>query len=324
MKIVRNRHISVIIPSWNGLEFLKTCLPSLKKQTFKNFEVIVVDNGSTDGSSSYITTYFPSYRVIKLEKNYGFAKAVNIGIKQSEGDYIFLLNNDTEVHKECLKYLIQAFKKNPEASFISAKMLNYYKRDLIDNAGDQIDASGHLIVRGLNKKDGPEFNKACPLFLATGGGTLIKKRLFNPPVGGFDEDFFFYMEDADFFFRAQLMGFKGFFEPKAKIYHVRMGTSSKNPKLSEYLVFKNMMMVIIKNFPLKLLLHNFNWLKIILVNLNTVRYLALKGMFLEALKAEFEIILSLPKLLKKRAGVQRKKKVSDQYIIDNVLEKRLI
>src|SRR3989344_1488598 len=100
--------VSVIIPNWNGKDLLKTCLTSLQEQTFKDFEVVMVDNGSGDGSLEYIQKNFPKVKVVILDKNYGFAKAVNMGIKSSESEYLFLLNNDTEVNRDCLKHLVRA------------------------------------------------------------------------------------------------------------------------------------------------------------------------------------------------------------------------
>lgn len=314
--------VSVIIPTFNGLELLKICLPSLRKQTFKNFEVILVDNGSDDGSIEFVQNNFPKFKTLKLNKNYGFAKAVNIGIKKSNSKYILLLNNDTEADKNCLYYLVQSAIKHPEVGFVSAKSFNFYKRNIIDNAGDDIDVSGHLFSRGRGEKDRQEFRKSGYIFLGSGNGTLFKREVFDS-IGLFDEDFFFYMEDADLSLRAQLFGFKGWFEPRAKIYHMRMVTASKKLPLAEYLVFRNMMVTITKNFPLKLFIKNFNFLKIILVNFNTIRYFLTKGMVWEALRAEFYILFNLGKILEKRKKIQSAKRVSDEYIIENILDKKI-
>lgn len=310
---------SVIIPNFNGSELLKICLPSLKKQSFKNFEVIIIDNGSSDESINYIKNHFPCYFIIELTKNLGFATAVNKGIKKAKGEYIILLNNDTEVERDCIKYLVQSAKSHPDAGFVSAKIFNFKRRNIIDNAGDYIDVVGHLHTRGLgeNKK---KFNKGEYIFSATGGGALFKKELFKK-IGLFDENYFFYMEDIDLCFRAQLAGFKGWFEPKAIIYHIRMATSKNYLKNREYYVFFNMMQTIIKNFPFKLILADFNFLKIILINLNTVRYLIFKGQFINAFRAELNIIFNFRRLIKERGRVQSLKIVNDDYIISQVTRK---
>lgn len=314
--------LSVVIPNWNGKQLLRTCLKSLQAQTLKNVEIIVVDNGSVDGSRQYLQRYFPSVKVISLDKNYGFAKAVNIGIKASNAKMVTLINNDTEVDKNCLKYLYQAAKAHPKVGFVAAKMLNYYDRDKIDSAGDYIDVVGHANNIGLGELDGPKFNKAGKVFLVTGGGGLFKKTVFEK-VGYLDEDYFAYFEDVDLCLRAQLVGFKGYFEPKAKIYHIHKATSNRVRPLAEYWQFRNMTQTIIKDFPTALLLKNFNWLRILLVNLNTVRFLASQALTLRALQAEGWILIHLPVLLWKRYQIQTAKKVSDEYIISNFREKKI-
>lgn len=313
--------VSIIIPNWNGLKHLKICLPSIMKQTFKDFEVIIVDNGSSDKSKEFIKANFPNFKIIKFKKNRGFSRAVNVGIKRSSGEYVFLLNNDTEINKNCLKYLLEATKSHPEVGFIAAKILNFNKRNIIDNAGDFIDSVGHLYSRGYGKKDGLDFNKGQYVFASSGGGSLFKRSVFRK-VGYFDEDYFFYMEDIDLCLRAQLAGFKGWFEPKAKIYHQRMGTATKLQSSLEPLIFKNMTQTIIKNFPKSFFLNNLNWLKIVLVHLNTIRYLFSRGIVLETIKVEIELILSLKKILAKRKKVQSLKAVSDGYLLANIPKRK--
>lgn len=314
--------VSVIIPNWNGKELLAVSLPSLNKQSYKNFEIIVIDNGSIDGSTDYIKKHFPGVKVIKLQKNIGFAPAVNLGIKAAAGEYIILINNDTRIKKDCLKYLVKAADDHSEAGMVAAKMLNFYNPKIIDSAGDFIDAVGHANNIGLGEKDGEKFNKEGYVFLVTGGGGLFKKKAIEK-VGLFDGDYFAYFEDVDWCFRAQLLGFKGWYEPKAVIYHIHKATSGRNKLFTEYLQFRNMTMTIIKNFPRALLFHDFNWFKIILVNINTVRFLAMQGYLREALKAEFFVILKLPQLLRQRKEIQARKVVSDQYISENVLPKKV-
>lgn len=315
--------LSVVIPSWNGLELLKICLPSLIRQTFNNFEVIIADNGSIDDSVKYIKKNFPLFKVIQLSKNLGFAGAVNKGIKKALGEYIVLLNNDTEMDKNCLKHLAEAADKHAEVGMVAAKIKNFYHRNIIDNAGDEIDVVGHSFTRGTGKEDSPKFNKPGFIFLATGGGGLFKKEVFDK-IGLFDEDYFLYMEDVDFSFRAQLAGFKAWYEPKAVIYHKRMVTSAKNMSFVEPECFRNMTMNIIKDYPMSLLLRNFNWFKIILVNLNTIKYLAGKGYLWGAIKADLYILTNLKNLLEKRKKIQSLRVVSNEYIIKNVKERKLV
>lgn len=314
--------VSVIIPNWNGYEFLPDCLSSLKKQEFEDFEVIVVDNGSADNSVDFIQTRFPQVKVIELNKNIGFAAAVNLGIKVACGKYIALINNDTKVDKNCLKYLVQAMKEHPDAGMVAAKMLNFHHPEIIDSAGDYIDAVGHANNIGLGEKDGPKFNREGYVFLVTGGGGLFKKEVFDM-VGLLDEDYFAYFEDVDLCLRAQMYGFKGWYQPKAVILHIHKATANRNKAFTEYLQFRNMTMTIIKNFPTELLLRDFNWVKIILVNINTVRFLISQGYGLAALKAEVYILFNFLRLLRRRSQIQKQMKVDPGYIAGNIRPKKV-
>lgn len=314
--------VSVVIPNWNGKSFLRDCLTSLKSQTYKNLEILIIDNGSTDGSKEYISKYFKDVKVIPLEKNIGFAPAVNKGIVNSSGDFIFLLNNDTKLHKDCIQYLVKALKDHRDVGMVAAKMLSFYNPELIDSAGDYIDSVGHANNIGMGNQNGKKFNKSGYVFLVTGGGAIFKKKVFQK-VGLLDEDYFAYFEDVDLCFRAQLVGFKAWYESKAVILHVHKATSRRIRKFTEYLQYRNMTMTIIKNFPNSLLIHKNNWLKILLVNLNTFKYLISIGCFKEALQAEIYILTHITQLLRKRREIQRSKKVTDEYIINNVRERNL-
>lgn len=318
----RSVKASVIIPNWNGEKLLKICLPSLKKQTFKQFEVIVVDNGSTDGSVDYIKKYFPEVKLIELKSNSGFAAAVNLGIKICVGEYIILINNDTEVEKDCLKFLVKAADSKKDIGMIAAKMLKFDNPKIIDSAGDWIDKVGHANNTGQGREDGPEFNKPGYSFLVTGGGGLFKREVFET-IGFFDENYFAYMEDVDFCLRAQMKGFKGWYEPRAVIRHIHKATSNRNVPFTEYLQFRNMTQTIIKDFPSKLLFKNFNLLMIILVNLNTILYFFKQGLWKEALKAETYIIYHLPRLLKERERIQSGITVDIDYLTGNFRPKEI-
>lgn len=314
--------VSIVIPNWNGAELLKSCLASLKKQIFKDFELIIVDNGSTDNSLTVIKQIYPQSIVIKLPQNIGFSPAVNLGIKRARGKYIVLINNDTKVDSRCLDYLVRAADEHPETGMVAAKMLNFFQPELVDSAGDYIDAVGHANNIGLGKKDGRIFNRSKYIFLVTGGGGLFKREVFDG-VGLLDDDYFAYFEDVDLCLRAQMAGFKAWYEPKAVIFHIHKATSSRNKPFTEYLQFRNMTMTIIKNFPKGLLLRDFNWLKIILVNINTVRFLATQGLLAQALKAEFYILANFFRILKKRREIQANIKVPEEYIIKNILPKKV-
>ena len=314
--------VSIIIPNWNGKHLLKTCLTSIQKQTFKEFEIILIDNGSVDGSVNYVNRFFSKVKIISLNKNYGFARAVNLGIKAAKGNFVVLINNDTEVEKDCLKYLVETARIHPEVGFVATKMLNFYKRNEIDSAGDYIDIVGHANNIGLGEEDGPKFNEAGFVFLITGGGGLFKRIVFEK-VGFFDEDYFAYMEDVDLCLRSQFQGFKGWYEPRAIIYHIHKATSSKNLAFLEYLQFRNMTQTIIKDFPTSILLKKWRWLKIILVHFNTIFYQLKNGFWWAPFLADLWILFHLPHLLKERKRIQSSRKVSDEYIESFLKEKKI-
>jgi GT2 family glycosyltransferase len=313
--------VSVVIPNWNGKHWLKICLPTLRRQTFKDFEVIVVDNGSSDGSEEYMRRFFPEFRVVRLKKNLGFAGGVNKGIEASVGENIVLVNNDMKLDKYFLKYLYESTKMK-DVGLVAAKVLQYYHSTLIDSAGDYIDIVGHANNIGRGDKNGPEYDTPRKIFLVTGGACLIKREVFDR-VGLFDEDYFAYFEDVDLSLRAQYAGFKAVYQPKAVVYHVHKGTSSKNRALLEYWQFRNMTMNIIKDFPDCVIWHKWNWLKILLVNIKTVQFFAKEGVLWSALRAEWYVLVHLPSLLAKRRVVQELIVVSPDYLRSIFVEKKI-
>lgn len=313
---------SVIIPNWNGKALLEECLDSLEKQTFKEFEIIVVDNGSIDGSVDFIIKNFPGVKVVKLDKNYGFSKAINAGVEASQALYVVFLNNDTAVDKDWLKILVSYANKYQKASSIGSKLVNYYNRKKIDGVGIEINEVGQAKSIGWNQEDLGQFDKEMFVFGVTGGGSLFRREVFIK-LGMFDEDYFMYFEEVDFAFRAQFQGYKAIYCPKAVIYHRHKATSSKKPQYIEYWQFKNMMQTIIKDYPGSLLFKDKRWLKIILVNFNTCFYQLKNGFFWPPILTQAWLIFNLPKLLLKRRKIQEDKKVSDEYIEKFFLPKKI-
>lgn len=322
MKSKKFPEVSVIIPNWNGKHLLKKCLAALEKQSYKDIEILVIDNGSKDGSVEFIKNKYPKINLIELKDNIGFAGAVNLGIKICTGNYMVLVNNDTEADRNFLKFLVQSAKSKKEVGMVAAKILQMGNKNLIDSAGDYIDAVGHANNLGYGKTDNQEFQKGKEVFLVSGGACLIKRKVFES-IGFFDETYFAYMEDVDFSLRAQLRGFKAYFEPRSVIYHHHKATSSKFPAFTEYLQYRNMTMTIIKDFPASVFLKDLNWLKIILVNLNTIRFLAINGYLVSALKAEWFVLTNIFSLLKKRQKIQSEIKVPVEYVIKNIQPKKV-
>lgn len=319
-----NPKISVIIPNWNGIGIIEDCLNSLLEQTFKDFETIVVDNNSQDDSVKYIKNKFPEVKVIKLEKNFGFAKAINVGVRASKAKYVAFLNNDTYVDKNWLKFLYQAAQKNSARSVASVgpKLLNFYNRKKIDGVGIQINEVGQAKSIGWEQIDEGQYDHQMEVFGVTGGASLFDRSIFIT-VGLFDENYFMYSEEVDWAFRAQFKGFKALYCPEAVVYHKHKASSKKLPQHLEYWQFRNMTQTIIKDFPLKILFAKWRWLKIILVHFNTYLYQIKNGFFWPPIATDLWIIWHLPQLFISRQKIQSSRVVDTEYIENFLQPKRI-
>ncbi|AEG18603.1 glycosyl transferase family 2 [Methanobacterium paludis] len=254
LKTVHSMDLTIIIPNYNGKDFLKKCFKSLEKQD-ASFEVIIIDNASEDGSSNYIKTNYPEYTLIENQENLGFAAAVNQGIKASRTDYVFLLNNDVELEENCIFNLLKCIAKYENIFAVSSKMIQYDDRNLIDDAGDEYTLLGWTKKVGNNKS--PDLYTAKrEVFSACAGAAIYRRRVFDE-IGYFDENFFAYMEDVDISYRARIHGYKCLYCPEAVVYHLGSGTSgSKYNKFKTRLAARNNVYVPYKNMPWPQLLLN--------------------------------------------------------------------
>ena len=241
--------ISVIIPNYNGEKIIDGCIQSLLKQEYKDFNIIVVDNNSADDSVKIIEERYPSITLIKNKENLGFAAAVNIGIKASKSDFVALLNNDTEVDEKWLVNLYSVISKDDKIFSASSKMIRFYERDKIDDAGDQYNLLGWAYKRG----DGvsiDQFNKDKIIFSTCAGAGLYRRKIFEE-IGYFDENFFAYLEDVDVSFRGNIYGYKNIYVNNAIVYHMVSATSgSRHNEFKVKLASRNSMYLIRKNMPL--------------------------------------------------------------------------
>ena len=244
--------VSVIIPNYNGEKFLTDCLKSLQKQTFKDFCVIIVDNNSTDGSLELIKSYEQecgfNIKLVSLKENTGFANAVNVGIKQSASQYVFLLNNDAYCDEGAIEALVNVLDKKNKVFGAQAKMLQYKKPELIDDAGDYYCALGWAYAPGKDKKS-ELFDKRICVTSACAGAAMYRRSVFDE-IGYFDEEHFCYLEDVDLGYRARLDGYINVMEPKAIVYHVGSGSSgSRHNSFKVELTAANNLYLIYKNMP---------------------------------------------------------------------------
>ena len=249
--------VSVVIPNYNGIAFLDSVLASLEGQTLKNFEVIFVDNGSSDGSCSFVAGNYPWVHIIELPENYGFCCAVNEGIKASRAPYVLLLNNDTEVKEDFLEEMTAAIRRHKKAFSCAARMVQYHDRDRLDDAGNFYNALGWSFARGKGK-DIHTYEEEEKIFSSCGGAAIYRRKVFER-IGYFDEEHFAYLEDTDIGYRARIYGYENWYAPKAVVYHVGSGTSGSrynqfktrySSRNNVYLIYKNMpLFQIILNLP---------------------------------------------------------------------------
>lgn len=262
----------VVIPNWNGKQLLEICLPSIYSQSFKDFTITVVDNGSTDGSVSFLNSTFPEVRVIALSENMGFSAAVNRGIEAGNRDWVLLLNNDIEMDSRCLENLAVEAGREPEIEIFALKMLSYSDRSVLDGAGDGVLRGGVGYRLGTMEPDSEQYNLKREVFGACAGAGLYRRAIFNQ-IGLFDENFFAYLEDVDFNLRAARAGYTCCYIPEAIVYHMGSATSgSKINELTVRLTTRNNLYVISKNFSFltllrflpSLLVYQFFWLAFVI------------------------------------------------------------
>jgi len=244
--------VSIVIPNWDGREHLPVCLNSLSDQTYQDFEVILVDNGSLDDSLSYVRAHHPYVRIIALQANVGFAKGVNTGIQSSNSEFVALINNDIELEPDWLTHLVGVLQSYPDVVAVTGKMLNYYHRDIIDADGDELSLNGNAGCRGYGEKDGAYYDTQCYVFGACAGAALYRRSLFLD-VGLFDEDFFAWYEDVDLDLRIQLRGGKCMYTPLARCYHKRGGTVKTDNQFFVRMITRNNLLYVTKNFPLPII-----------------------------------------------------------------------
>ena len=255
------KKVTVIIPNYNGMKFIKECLESILNQDVgtPDYQVLVVDNGSQDGSLELIQSQFPQVMTIALTSNTGFCHAVNVGIRATDTPYVLLLNNDTKAGACFIKALYEAIEAKPSAFSVSGKMLMWDNPQRIDDAGDRYCVLGWAYARGKGKPTA-DFQKASEIFSACGGAVIYRKSILDQ-IGLFDEAHFAYLEDLDIGYRAKLYGYKNYYEPSAEVIHYGSATSgSQYNTWKTSLAAANSIYVIAKNMPLLQILWNLPFL----------------------------------------------------------------
>ncbi len=304
--------VSVVIPNWNTRKFLGPCLRSLREQTYKDFETILVDSGSTDDSLSFVAENFPEVRTIALGENRGFSGAVNAGISASESELVVLLNNDTEQDPAWLATLVRAAEASPKAGSFASKLLDFNDRRVLDGAGDALRKSGLPYRLGHGERDLGQFDKPTPVFGACAAAAMYRREMFEE-IGLFDEDFFAYCEDGDLSFRAQLAGYPCLYIPGAVVYHVgSASTGGKRSPTATRLGTRNSICLLVKNLPSPLvtgILPAF-----VAGQLSRLAVTTLTGVLPSHLKGLAQALRLLPLMLRKRKLIQRRRQVPVPHI----------
>lgn len=309
--------VSILVLNYNGKEYLSECLQSLLQITYPAYEIIVVDNGSVDGSVEYVNQYFPKVNTLALDKNYGFSQANNRGAEVAKGELLVFLNNDTAVEKEWLTELVKGLQFDPKVAVCGSKVVFYSDPGIIDFAGGLISPIGAGVNIGFSKPDGPLYNKTKYSSHAYGASMLVRKDVFQK-LGGFDNDYFSYHEELDLCWRCWLQGYKVLYVPLSIVKHKRSVTSlsEKNWKNSFYNAQKSQIQNILKNF-------NFmNLVKGLAVNFcfdifRTCLFVC-RGKFggITAIwEGNIDVIKKLPHILEKRAHIQSLRVVTDNQLI---------
>jgi GT2 family glycosyltransferase len=297
---------SVVIPNVDGKELLPECLAALRGQSFDDFEVIVVDNGSTDGSTAFVRESFPEIRVIELGTNYGFAKAMNVGIEASGGEYVVPLNYDTQPATDWLAELVACMQRHPAAAAAGSKTLLMRDERLIDGAGDVMDWAFLPHPRGHGDLDSERFQEEIQVFSVSGAACIWRAAVLQE-LGLFDEDFVSYYEDVDLGFRARLLGYECWYAPRSVALHVRGAWSGGRSEFAFFHPVKNRWFMIVKNVPAVLLARHAHR---ILYGEASWWYQALKGRRIGVmLRAYGAVARSFPRLLSKRRQIQSRRRL---------------
>lgn len=299
--------VSIIIVNLNGERYLKRCLTSVLAQTHPDFEVILVDNGSTDGSVVLVREQFPSVQIIEAGENLGFAKANNVGIQATDAPYVATLNNDTWVEPDWLAQLASVMESDPRIGTCASKMLFAHQPEIVNSAGVCVDPVGIAWDRLGGAPETQDVPEPMDVFAACAGAALYRRAMLED-VGLFDEDYFLYLEDVDLSWRSQLMGWRTVYVPRARVYHVHSGTAREASPLKNFHLGRNKVWTVVKNYPSPQL-----WLYlplILLYDLGSISYSLLVRGETAALRGRLAAFRHLPAVWRKRREIQSRRRVS--------------
>ncbi len=303
---------SLVIPNFNGSQYLPDLFAGLAAQTFTDFEVIFADDASSDDSVVWVEANAPQARLLISHRNRGFVATINAAVKAALGQVLVLLNNDTQPDPEFLAELAKTVCAHPQAGIVAPKLLLFDERDRIHAAGDLMGRDGIPRNRGVWSIDSGQFEGPDGIFGGCGGAMAVRRALWDA-LDGFDEEFWMYLEDVDFAFRAQLLGWQSVFAPAARVYH-KLGGSGGD-KLSSFYVGRNTLWTLAKNMPTSLLLRHSAHILHAQISIAADALCNCRGAAARArLRGQLAGLISLPRILRKRATVQARRVRKDEEI----------
>lgn len=240
--------VAVIVVNWNGRAYLEKCLAALRVQTYRWFEIVLVDNASTDDSVAWVRSAFPEVTVIQLDHNAGFAAANNAGIRATRSDYVALINNDAYAEPEWLTKSIEVAEQHPAAGAVAAKLVFARDPTRINAGGLALDWAGFCWEWRGGELDDPAESEVVECFGPSGAAALYRRAMLDE-IGLFDEDFFAYAEDADLNWRALRAGWQCLYAPAARVHHVTSATAGEGSRFKNYLLGRNKVWLLVKNVP---------------------------------------------------------------------------
>ena len=304
--------VSIIILNYNGEKYLEDCLESIFRETKRDFEVIVVDNNSPDKSGDKFSKKYQNCKFILNEKNEGVSEGLNVGIKNSSGEYVVLLNNDLIVAPKWLDYLFEAYEKNGSGLY-QPKFLKMSDRSIIDSAGNLINIFGFGFSREKGKKDILKYNSIEEIGFAAGTCMFTAREIFDK-VGYFDKKLFAYNEDLDLGWRARLLGYKSFYVPESIVYH-HGSAQWKWSGEKFYLLERNRWIVLLSNYKTGTILKLLPSLLILEIAL--LIFFAKKRMLIKKLRSYGGIIRLNNHITKRKKSLKRIVGFNDQEILES-------
>lgn len=292
-----------VITNWNGVQFLEACLKSVYAQHYRDFEVIVVDNASSDNSVAFVEQFYPQVRVIQNGANLGLCISNNRGTLATEAEFIAILNNDTELEPDWLGHLVGVMQADPRIGMCASRMMLTDQRDMVESAGIVVDKAG--IAWGLDSGSSidPRMTTPVPVFGACGGAALYRRSMLLE-IGLFDDDFFVYLEDADVAWRGQWADWRCMYVPTSVVYHAHSATIKEGSPFKVRLLGRNKLWLIWKNYPFPYLLL---YSPIILAyELMAIGYALATGRGGDALNGRWQALRQIRSLLAKRRKLVRK------------------